>query len=130
MSKRPAATTTQDAAPQVELRGVPVDAALGRRAVAAVTAAVARAGAQPVRSQITFFDDDGPKGGRAVRCALTVRLPHRPHLRVEDVAETPRRAFDGAMAALERELARYRDRRREAQRRPKKYFVAKRLLEE
>jgi hypothetical protein len=47
---------------------------------------------------------------------------------VEHVAETPRLAFDGGFAVLERQLARFRERERERRRRPKKYYVAKRLL--
>jgi ribosome-associated translation inhibitor RaiA len=129
MTKRRAATTKAGATPEVELRGMAVDAALRRRALTAVTAAVARVGVQPVRAHVTFFDDNGPKGGRAARCALTVRLPYRPHVRVEKVAETPRLAFDAALAVLERDLEVYRERARDAQRHPKKYFVAKRLRE-
>lgn len=79
-------------------------------------------------AQATFFDENGPKGGPAIRCALTVRLPYRPTVRVENVAETARLAFDGALAVLERQLERYRERDRDNRRRPKKYFVAKRLL--
>lgn len=128
MTKRRAPTARPEAPPRVELRGIPVDAALRRRALAAVAAAVAPLRVRPVRAQVTFFDDDGPKGGRAARCAVTVWLPFRPPLRVEEVAETPRGAFDTALAVLERDLARYRERVREQQRHPKKYFVAKRLL--
>ena len=60
---------------------------------------------KPLAAKVTFFDDNGPKGGRAVRCALTVRVPYRPTVRVEHTAETPRLAFDA------------------------KYYVAKRLLQ-
>jgi hypothetical protein len=38
-------------------------------------------GAQPVKGQpistCRLLDDNGPKGNRAIRCALTVRLPYR-----------------------------------------------------
>jgi ribosome-associated translation inhibitor RaiA len=129
MTKRRARMTSPEAVPEVELRGVPVDAALRRRAETAVTVAVIRAGVQPVRAHVTFFDDNGPKGGRASRCAITVRVPFRPHIRAEKVAETPRLAFDAAVAVLERDLERYRERQRDEQRHPKKYFVAKRLRE-
>jgi ribosome-associated translation inhibitor RaiA len=81
-----------------------------------------------VPAVVTFFDENGPKGGPAIRCAFTVQVPYRPHLRAEDTAETSRTAFDGGFAKLERELERYRDRDRESKRRPKKYFTAKRLL--
>lgn len=84
---------------------------------------------KPLAAQVTFFDDNGPKGGRAVRCALTVRVPYRPTVRVEHTAVTPRLAFDATFKSLERQLERYRERDRESRRRPKKYYVAKRLLE-
>jgi ribosome-associated translation inhibitor RaiA len=45
------------------------------------------------------------------------------------MAETPRLAFDGALKAFERRLERYRERDRDSRRRPKKYWVAKRLTE-
>jgi ribosome-associated translation inhibitor RaiA len=44
------------------------------------------------------------------------------------VAETPRLAFDAALAVLQRDLEQYRERQRDQQRHPKKYFAAKRLL--
>lgn len=80
-------------------------------------------------AQVAFFDDDGPKGGRAVRCGLTVRVPYRPAVRVEHTAETPRLAFDASFKSLERQLERYREMDRDRRRYPKKYFAAKRLLE-
>jgi ribosome-associated translation inhibitor RaiA len=63
-----------------------------------------------------------------MRCAVAVRVPYRPLIRVEHVSVTARLAFDGTFAALERQLERYRERNRDIRRRPKKYFVAKRLL--
>jgi ribosome-associated translation inhibitor RaiA len=63
-----------------------------------------------------------------MRCALTVRLPFRPCIRVERSAVTPRLAFDGAFAVLERQLERYRERDRDSKRHPKKYFAARRAL--
>jgi ribosome-associated translation inhibitor RaiA len=83
---------------------------------------------EPTSARAAFFDDDGPRGGNAVRCALTVRLPHRPDVHVEHTASTQRRAFDGGFTALERQLAKLRQLQVERHRRPKKYYVAKRLL--
>ena len=77
---------------------------------------------------MAFFDENGPKSGVAIRCALMVRLPVRPAIRAENTAETHRLAFDGGFATLERQLARHREVSRERRRRPKKYFIAKRLL--
>jgi ribosome-associated translation inhibitor RaiA len=82
----------------------------------------------PTWARVAFIDDNGPKGGRALRCAMTVRLPHRPTIRVEHSSTTVRLAFDGALARLERRLERVREIQREGQRHPKKYYAAKRLL--
>jgi ribosome-associated translation inhibitor RaiA len=92
--------------------------------------ALANLAVAPVKGQAAFFDDNGPKGGRAMRCALTVRLPFRPSIRVERSAVTPRLAFDAAFAVLERQLERYRERDRDSKRHPKKYFAARRLQAE
>lgn len=88
-------------------------------------------GAVPIKAttaRATFTDENGPKGGNALRCALEVRLPRRPAIHVEEVAATPRLAFDGALAKLERQLGRLVDTTRELRRRPKKYFAARRAL--
>lgn len=85
------------------------------------------AGSSVACGEARFVDDNGPKGG-GIRCALTLRLPYRPALRVEQTAMTARLAFDGAIATLERQLERHGERQRERRRRPKKYYVAKRLL--
>jgi ribosome-associated translation inhibitor RaiA len=93
-----------------------------------MTGAAERITVRPVRTQAVFFDDNGPKGGRAMRCALTVRLPYRPSIRVERSAVTPRLAFDAAFGVLERQLERYYERERENKRHPKKYFAASRAV--
>lgn len=112
----------------IEIQGVEREKALRARAVKLIGAALESITRTPVKAKVTFFDDNGPKGGLGMRCAVDVRLPFRPAIRVEQVAETSRLAFDGAFAALERRLERDRERDRDNKRRPKKYFVAKRLL--
>lgn len=102
-------------------------AALARSRLAA---ALGRLSVAPVAAAIAFFDDDGSRGGAAMRCALTVHLPYRPSLRSESTATDPRQAFDDALAALERQVDRYRERDRDSRRRPKKYYVARQLLAE
>jgi ribosome-associated translation inhibitor RaiA len=111
----------------IEIEGLS-DRALAARVRARLAGTLRQLSVAPVSAVVTFVDDDGPKGGPAKRCALTVRLPYRPALRAEDSALRPRLAFDGALAALARQLERYRERQREARRRPKKYYAAKRLL--
>jgi ribosome-associated translation inhibitor RaiA len=110
------------------ISGIERDEALRTRVEKLMKDTLARVTVRPVRSQAAFFDDNGPKGGRAMRCALTVRLPYRPSIRVERSAVTPRLAFDGAFAVLERQLERYYERDRENKRHPKKYFAARRAV--
>jgi ribosome-associated translation inhibitor RaiA len=112
----------------IDIRGLSTDRSLRAHVTRRLTAALAQLAVKPVTAQATFFDENGPKGGPAMRCALTVRRPYRPHIRVEDTAETSRIAFDGALAKLEREIERSRERDRESKRHPKKYYTAKRLL--
>ena len=112
----------------IEIRGIGRDRVLSARVSAHVGAALASLRVAPVAARITFFDDNGPKGGLGMRCALDVRVPYRPAIRIERVAATSRLAFDRAFATLGRQLERYRERDRDIKRRPKKYFVAKRLL--
>jgi ribosome-associated translation inhibitor RaiA len=120
--------TMTEAVGAVRISGVERDAALRARVGKLMTGAVERITVRPVRSQAVFFDDNGPKGGRAMRCALTVRLPYRPSIRVERSAVTERLAFDAAFAVLERQLERYYERERENKRHPKKYFAASRAV--
>jgi ribosome-associated translation inhibitor RaiA len=111
----------------LQISGIDRDPLRGR-AARLMTQAMAPLTVKPVKGQVAFFDENGPKGGRAMRCALTVRLPFRPSIRVERTAETPRLAFDAAFAVLERQLERYRERDRDNKRHPKKYFAARRAL--
>lgn len=110
------------------ISGVDKEPALRARIAKLMSAALAKLAVRPLRSEVAFVDDNGPKGGRAMRCALTVRVPHRPNVRVERSAETCRLAFDAAFAILERQLERYRERDRESKRHPKKYFASARAV--
>ncbi len=114
---------------QIEIRGIPGDPTLRGYVTRRLTRAFEPLRVRPLGAEVSVTDENGPKGGVAVRCALTVRLPRRSPLHVEHLAETPRLAFDGGLARLERRLERQRGRERERARRPKKYYTAKRLLE-
>jgi ribosome hibernation promoting factor len=84
----------------------------------------------PVRSLsacVTFFDVNGPKGGADTRCGIVVSLPAEPSIHIARIATTARLAFDQAYARVQRQLEHPRRRWRESQRRPKKYYAAKRL---
>ena len=102
--------------------------AAGARARAGLTRILAARGIDTAHVTVVFTDENGPKGGRALRCAVGVTLPRRAPIRVEHTATTTRLALDGVLDTLERDLARLIERRRDAARRPKKYYAAKALL--
>jgi ribosome-associated translation inhibitor RaiA len=89
-----------------------------------LTATLRHGRLRPTLARVAFTDENGPKGGVGIRCTLTVDLPRRPGTHARGLGATPRLAFDTAYAALEQELTRERQRRRDVARRPKKYFVA------
>lgn len=89
-----------------------------------MTAIVGRGRTRPTVARVAFSDENGPKGGVDIRCAITIELPRRPTIHASHVAETARQAFDGAVETLGRELKSDQQRRRDAARRPKKYYVA------
>jgi putative sigma-54 modulation protein len=106
------------------MEGIPLDDPL-RTVIEAKLGDVFRRGrGRPTATRVAFTDENGPKGGPDIRCAVTVEIPGRPAIHASAQAENPRLSLDGALAALERELARAHQRRRDAARRPKKYFVA------
>ena len=102
--------------------------AAGARARAGLARILDAHGIATARVTVTFTDENGPKGGRAMRCAVGLALPRRAVVRAEHTATTVRLAFDGVLDTLERDLARFVERRRNAERHPKKYYAAKRLL--
>ena len=83
---------------------------------------------EPTSTRVAFTDENGPKGGEAIRCTLEVRLARRAPVYVQDVAATARLAFEAGLAKLERRLRRIREATRVSRRRPKKYFAARRGL--
>jgi hypothetical protein len=98
------------------------------RVLAGLKSALDPLGAQPTTARATFTDENGPKHGPAIRCALEAKQPRRPAVHVEAVATSQMLAFDSALAKLERVVARRRETARDAKRRPKKYFAARRVL--
>ena len=112
----------------IDIRGIPGEHPLQPPVRQTMSAALAHVRPAPLGVQVRFVDDNGPKGGVDIRCALTVRVPFRPSIRVEHMGETPRHAFDQALAVLGRQLERDEARARDARRRPKKYYAATRLL--
>ena len=113
---------------RIEFRTHSISAAARARVAADMKAALAFLPVAPTGARVTFTDENGPKGGEAIQCALEVRLPRRPAVHAADVARTERLAFDAALTKLERALARLRETARESKRHPKKYFAARRAL--
>jgi ribosome-associated translation inhibitor RaiA len=113
---------------KLEVRGIGSHRTLRAHIVEALEHTVERLGMTPVGAQVGFDDENGQKGGVAVRCLIEIRLPRRPPLDVRHVAESAQLAFDGALARIDRRLGRDRARRRARSRHPKKYYAAKRAL--
>ena len=111
----------------IDIRGIAGNRLLRARVRKQMSGALDRLRVTPLGAKVLFVDENGPKGGMDIRCALTVRLPFQPSVRVEHMGQTPRRAFDEAFTVLERQLERDVERARQSQRRPKKYYIAKRL---
>ncbi len=100
----------------------------GNSVRARIGALLTSRGIVPSRVTVEFVDQNGHKGGPAIRCAANVTLARHPALHVEAIDTTPRRAFDAVLEGLDRRLSRFVGRMRDRARRPKKYFAAKRLL--
>jgi mono/diheme cytochrome c family protein len=112
----------------IVMSGIPVDPALRTRVRAALGEALERMHPAPGTVHVGFFDDDGPKHGPAIRCAVTVRRKRRGPIHVEHSAENARAAFDAVHDALVRRVRESAERERDLRRRPKKYFAAKRVF--
>ncbi len=112
----------------VTITGIEPEATFRTRIERLMTSVIERAASQPVRGVVSFFDDNGPKGGPAMRCALTVSIPHRRSIRVERRAETFDFAFKAAFTALERKIEQDSERDRQGRRHPKKYYAARRAM--
>src|SRR5262245_36670472 len=112
----------------IDIEGIVTEPTLRGRFARGMRQILAKLELEPTSVRVDFTDLTGPKGGVDKRCAMTIRLPRRAAVHVEHVADTLLTAFDGALDALERRLTRTRKRQREAGRRPKKYYVAKRVL--
>ena len=113
---------------RIEFRGGAAGRAIRARVTAGLAHVFASLPVEPTSVRIAFTDENGPKGGVAIRCALEVRLPRRPAVHVEEMASTPRLALDAGLAKLEHRLRRIRQTARASKRRPKKYYAAGRAV--
>jgi hypothetical protein len=104
------------------------DAALATRIYQKVSETLERVDPPPTRAKIIFADENGPKGGVGIRCTIVSDMPRRRDLSVTELGDTYELAWDAAYEAFDTSITRDRTRRRDLVRRPKKYFLAKRLL--
>ena len=111
---------------RIDVRGAMLTASGRAGAARRLARALAAMEVGAMRARLVLSDDNGPKGGRACRCAFTVALSKRQPIHVEHSAPTSALAIDGALVRLERRLARVRGVARDSRRRPKKYYVARR----
>lgn len=114
--------------PVILVEGIHNNPAFVERVRARVAEALGRVDPPPTGAKIIFADENGPKGGVGLRCTIVHDMPKRRDFSVAGQGETLEVAFDDAFAALETSVSRDRGRRRALVRRPKKYFLAKRLL--
>ena len=101
----------------IEITGLPERDQLRIRAERLLHDVLERRRAVAVR--VAFFDDDGPRGGVAIRCALTLPPSRGPIVRVEYTARTHSAAFNGGVAILKRRLKRRAERSRRRTRFPR-----------
>ena len=115
--------------PVILVEGIHHSPAFVDKVRARIAQALKRVNPTPTGAKIIFADENGPKGGPGLRCTIVHDMPKRRDFSVSEFGETYEVAFDAAYAALESSVSRDRKRRRALVRRPKKYFLAKRLLE-
>ncbi|HYE89831.1 MAG TPA: hypothetical protein VEA38_02370 [Terriglobales bacterium] len=115
--------------PVIIVEGVHNNAPFVTRVQQRVADTLRRVNPTPTGAKIIFADENGPKGGPGIRCTIVHDMPKRRDFSVSEVGETFEIAFDAAFAAIESSVMRDRTRRRALVRRPKKYFLAKRLLD-
>jgi ribosome-associated translation inhibitor RaiA len=101
----------------IEVRGLGGHPHFRIDAVRRINGVLARRRIRARSIRVSFSDEDGPRGGVAIRCALTVRLPGRPTIRVEHQTRTYRQAFEGAFEMFKRQVKRTTRRRWQSRRR-------------
>jgi putative sigma-54 modulation protein len=112
----------------IVIDGIGHDPEFRSRVEAKLQETVDSLGVNALSARVGFTDENGPKGGVDHRCTIVLEVPRWPAVAVQHVAESSRLAFDQAIDALAQQVQRRVERARDSRRRPKKYFVAKRLL--
>jgi ribosome-associated translation inhibitor RaiA len=87
-------------------------------------AILAPRGDAALAARLAVSDQNGPKGGVAIRCAIDARVTRWAPLHADARATSARAAVSDALGKLERRARRTVRMARDGRRRPKKYFVA------
>jgi ribosome-associated translation inhibitor RaiA len=114
---------------KIDIEGLHGDSTLEGRIVTRIRKACSRLPSEPTSAVVSFTAQNGHKGGPGTRCAITAWIPGKKTGHVEAIATTPATAFDAVIDSFERWVKEHTDRLMDARRRPKKYYLAKRLLE-
>lgn len=112
----------------IDIEGLGGDQLLRRRIIARMGKVLAGLDRLPGTTLVNFTDINGARGGVDKRCGLTVPVPGRRIVHVEETATSQALAFSAAADVLERTLRKEEQRTDAARRRPRKYYVAERLM--
>jgi ribosome-associated translation inhibitor RaiA len=123
-NRRPGPTS----APTVKIVGLALTPMLKARVTRQLRRALMAVQTRPVHGRVRLADVNGPKGGLDIRCAIDVTIPRMKPFHAEEMAADAVTAFDQALAAITRQIARRLSRREDSDRHPKKYYAARRLL--
>jgi hypothetical protein len=112
----------------IEIVGIPARAATRLAAAPRLHALLRPLGSAVRRCRLGFSDENGPKGGVAVRCTVDLAVSRRRPVHVAGRGTTAALALAEALDRLRRRTERTVGALRDAGRHPKKYFVAARAL--
>jgi hypothetical protein len=113
---------------EIEIVGIPGRTSARLDATRRLRALLQPIGRAARRCRLAFRDENGPKGGVAVRCTVDLTLQRRRPIHVDARATSAALALAEALDRLQRRTERVVGALRDAGRHPKKYFVAARAL--
>jgi hypothetical protein len=109
---------------KLEITGMPASVADALDIAARIQAALRPADGAVRECRVRFIDENGPKGGVAIRCTLHVGLVRRADFYVSARAASASAALTEALDRVRHRLARVIGAQRDSTRHPKKYFAA------
>lgn len=108
----------------IEIVGIPKSAIARLRLLPRTRAALTPASGAIRYCRVAFADENGPKGGVAVRCTIDVNLIRRAPIHVGGLGTSEALALRKALDRLHRRVDGVIGTGRDAARHPKKYFAA------